>query len=147
MPNPQFDNKEYVMKTVHEHVYGQDKNIQCEAMGWFIRQARERFNDSDDDFHISVNPVIELPLQSPLDEPVMLADGYRELGLWIPANNDGEVFTGILLAWADDTYPTPESIQYVYLTTTGHVVMARDAVKYNHIKDRTLEEVLTEVIF
>jgi hypothetical protein len=134
------------MYSVHEFVYGQDKNVQCPAIGWFIRQARERFANSDDNFHISTTPAIELPLQSPLDEVVMLADGYKELGLWIPTKDKDEVFTGILLAWADDIYPTPTGVQYVYLTEGGNVVMCREVIPYEHVKSQGLDDIITTFI-
>lgn len=135
------------MITVDQEIFTQMFNLQTPDIHLFIKEAREAFKTTTINFHVSSVDLMVRADKEPFNEPRMLADGYGELGLWIPSKDQQSPFKAILLAWVGDSNPTPESIQYVYLTATGHMVMARDEVKYNNIKDRTLEEVLTEVIF
>ena len=135
------------MSTVDQEIYTQMFNLQTPNIALFIKEAREAFRLTTINFHVSSVDVMVRSDKEPFNEPRMLADGYEELGLWIPSTNNQDPFRAILLAWADDEKPTPSSIQYVYLTPTGQMVMAREPVKYDNIKDRTLAEVLSEVIY
>ena len=135
------------MKTVDETLYSQVFNVQSANVNLFIEEAKVHFQETLANFYVSpVDIMIDVD-KAPYNVPSALANDYKELGLWIPSNNPNAPFKALLLAWVDDEYPTPTSFRYVYLSPTNQLVMGRKTVLYSHVKNRTLDEVLTEVIF
>lgn len=135
------------MNTVEQEIFSQMFNLQTPNIALFIKEARQVFADTTVNFHTSSIDLMVRADESPFNEPRMLADGYEELGLWIPSKDPSNPFKAILLAWVGEANPTPGAIQYVYLTPIGHMTMGREPVYYTHLKDRTIEEVLSDIIY
>lgn len=135
------------MNDINSIIYRMPENTQVPSVGWFIDEARDAFRDMRaGNFYISSVPMVTLPLDEYYSVPRMFANGYKELGLWIPAFDYNEGFSGLLLTWADDTYPTPQTVQYAYLAETGHFVMVREVTPFSHIKNMSPAELITQFV-
>ena len=135
------------MNTVEQEIYSQAFNVQTPNIALFIKEARDVFERTTANFYTSTVDLMVRTEEPPFNTPRTLAEGYKELGLWIPSNDPESPFRSILLAWVDDIDSAPNLVQYVYLSPIGHMTMAREPVNYLHLKDKTLEEVLTTFIY
>lgn len=135
------------MTTVNEEIYNQMFNLQSPDLALFLEQGRLYFEEHPNNFYLSPLDLMIRGDRAPYNEPRMLADGYEELGLWIPSTDEQEPHRGVLLAWADDVYPTPETVQYAYLAPTGNFILGRERLPYSHLMNRTLEDIINEFIY
>lgn len=132
------------MLSIDDEYYSKEETVQMPVMATFLEHARESLKQTPRNFYVS-DRVYGIDTQKPPYNAVsVLARGYEEIGLWIPSNLNQTPYSAIVLAWADEGYPTPSTIQLVYVSKTGHLILEAEPIAYERIKGRLVTDALTE---
>lgn len=132
------------MLSIDDEYYLKEETVQMPVMATFLEHARESLKQTPRNFYVS-DRTYEIDTHSPPYNVLsVLASGYKEIGLWIPSNLNQSPYSAIVLAWADEDYPTPSTIQLVYVSKTGHLILEARPIAYDRIKGRPVTDALTE---
>lgn len=114
-------------------------------IGNFIDRGLIHFNNyPKDSFFVDDKLGVALPLEPPLNGPVILADEYNELGIWIPTKPTNTSYRAIMTVWASVDIDEDITIRFLYLTTDGRLVLCREEIDYSKVSDATLDELIVK---
>lgn len=134
------------MNTLHEEIDLQLFTLQAPDIETFIVESQLYFEKHSNDFYTSKFDMLMDPDDTPLNERRVLANDYKEIGLWIPTESKYNPYKAVVFAWVGDSYPIPEKLQLIYVAPNGHLVIGREILYYNDIKDWDVDDLVTKYI-